>query len=73
MSGNRLLMVTVRIFTNPVIDMEAGRIEGTDIEVEELSGGRIVYGVENTGKPVVIVLRLMSRTNAKTGMSYRVE
>ncbi|RCX18767.1 cellulose binding domain-containing protein [Anaerobacterium chartisolvens] len=56
-----------------VIDMESGRIEGTGIEVEELSGDRIVYGVENAGKPVVIVLRLMSRTNAKTGMSYRVE
>ncbi len=56
-----------------VIDMEAGRIKDTDIEIEELSGGRIVYGGENTGKPVVIVLRLMSRTNGKTGMSYRVE
>ncbi|PYG87921.1 dockerin type I repeat protein [Ruminiclostridium sufflavum DSM 19573] len=56
------------------LDLEAGQIEGADsISVEEFSAGRIVFGMDNLEKPVMTIIRFLSKTNENTGISYTVE
>lgn len=59
--------------TTMTSELTPGAIQGTNISVTEFSEGNIVYHVKNTGKPVMLVLKLVSKSNEKIELSYVVE
>ncbi|OPX46461.1 endoglucanase 1 precursor [Ruminiclostridium hungatei] len=57
----------------PKLELETGSIAGTNITIEEIEEGRIVYRVENADKSVVTIIKFISKTNAESRLSYTVK
>jgi hypothetical protein len=55
------------------LEMETGKIDGTNITIKEFADGKIVYGVEDADKGEIVIIRFLSKTNKETTMSYTVE
>ena len=55
------------------LELETGKIDGTNITIKEFAGGKIVYGVEDADKGEIVIIRFLSKTNDETKMSYTIE
>ena len=59
--------------TTQKLELEIGKIDGTNITIKEFADGRIVFGVEDSVKGEIVIIRFLSKTNKETTMSYTVE
>ncbi len=55
------------------LELQTGKIDGTNITVKEFADGKIVFGVEDADKGEIVIIRFISKTNKETTMSYTVE
>ncbi len=55
------------------LELELGKIDGTNITIKGFSEGKIVFGVEDADKGEIVIIRFLSKTNKETTMSYTVE
>ncbi len=57
----------------PQTETEAGKVENTNITIDEFVSGKIVYSVKNADKTVVNSIKFLAKTNEHTKVRYVIE